>query len=48
MPRLFTGLELPPALSDQLADFATPLAGARWIEPRAEDHARRAKAEEGH
>ena len=33
MPRLFTGLELPPALSDQLADFATPLAGARWIEP---------------
>ena len=22
--------------------------GARWIEPRAEDHARRAKAEEGH
>lgn len=33
MPRLFTGLELPPSLADRLADLATPLAGARWIEP---------------
>lgn len=33
MPRLFTGITLPPALADELSDFATPLAGARWIEP---------------
>ncbi len=33
MPRLFTGIPLPPALADRLADFAMPLAGARWIEP---------------
>lgn len=35
MPRLFTGLTLPPSLADELADLAVPLAGARWIE--AED-----------
>lgn len=33
MPRLFTGIELPPALAERLADLATPLAGARWIAP---------------
>ncbi|HRO49027.1 MAG TPA: RNA 2',3'-cyclic phosphodiesterase [Hyphomicrobium sp.] len=33
MPRLFTALALPPALADQLAELAMPLAGARWIEP---------------
>lgn len=35
MPRLFTGIALPPSLADELADLAMPLAGARWIE--AED-----------
>ncbi len=34
MPRLFTGIPLPPALADELADLAMPLAGARWIEPQ--------------
>jgi 2'-5' RNA ligase len=33
MPRLFTAIPLPPPLAEQLADFAMPLAGARWIEP---------------
>lgn len=33
MPRLFTAIALPPLLAEQLADFAMPLAGARWIEP---------------
>ncbi len=33
MPRLFTAIPLPPALADTLAGLATPLAGARWIEP---------------
>ncbi|MCC7252757.1 RNA 2',3'-cyclic phosphodiesterase [Hyphomicrobium sp.] len=33
MPRLFTGIELPSALTERLADLAVPLAGARWIEP---------------
>ncbi len=33
MPRLFTGLELPAALAEHLADLAVPLAGARWIAP---------------
>jgi 2'-5' RNA ligase len=32
MPRLFTGIELPEALVDQLMDFETPLQGARWCE----------------
>jgi len=34
MPRLFTGIPLPPMLADTLAAFAVPLAGARWIEPQ--------------
>lgn len=33
MPRLFTGIELPAALCDRLADLNTPLAGAKWVEP---------------
>ncbi len=33
MLRLFTAIALPNALADELASFATPLAGARWIEP---------------
>ena len=33
MPRLFTGLELPDDLSDDLALMRGGLAGARWIEP---------------
>ena len=33
MPRLFTGILLPPSLAEGLAGFAFPLAGARWIEP---------------
>ena len=32
MPRLFTGIELPPSLADDLADLAMPLAGAKWID----------------
>jgi 2'-5' RNA ligase len=34
MPRLFTAIPLPPALAEELSDFALPLAGARWIEPQ--------------
>ncbi len=34
MPRLFTGIELPEAIADELADLATPLAGAHWLEPQ--------------
>jgi 2'-5' RNA ligase len=34
MPRLFTGLTIPSDLADELADFAMPMAGARWIEPQ--------------
>lgn len=34
MPRLFTAIALPDGLADDLADLATPLAGARWIEPQ--------------
>lgn len=34
MPRLFTAIQLPPDLADALAEFAVPLAGARWIEPQ--------------
>mgnify|MGYP001266225756 CR=1 FL=1 len=33
MPRLFTAIAIPDALADELAGFARPLAGARWIEP---------------
>lgn len=35
MPRLFTAIALPSSLADELADFARPLAGAKWVE--AED-----------
>ncbi len=33
MPRLFTGLELPDALRQQLARLALPVPGAKWVEP---------------
>ncbi|MDF2118201.1 RNA 2',3'-cyclic phosphodiesterase [Roseiarcaceae bacterium H3SJ34-1] len=33
MPRLFTGLELPDDLTDDLALLRGGLVGARWIEP---------------
>ncbi|MBN9080525.1 MAG: 2'-5' RNA ligase [Rhizobiales bacterium 62-17] len=33
MPRLFTGLELPDNLSDELALLRGGLPGAKWIEP---------------
>ncbi len=33
MPRLFTGLEIPAALGDELALLRGGLPGARWIDP---------------
>ncbi|WP_232628858.1 RNA 2',3'-cyclic phosphodiesterase [Methylobacterium sp. Leaf118] len=33
MPRLFTGLEIPPEVAHRLALFRGGLPGARWIEP---------------
>jgi 2'-5' RNA ligase len=33
MPRLFSGLEIPPAIASQLAYYRGGLSGARWIEP---------------
>lgn len=33
MPRLFSGLEVPPSVASQLAFYRGGLAGARWIEP---------------
>ncbi len=33
MPRLFSGLEIPPAIASALAFYRGGLAGARWIEP---------------
>ena len=33
MPRLFTGLELPDAVVDQLALMRGGVVGARWLEP---------------
>jgi 2'-5' RNA ligase len=33
MPRLFTGLELPPEIVDRLALLRGKLPGARWIDP---------------
>ncbi|TXM77486.1 RNA 2',3'-cyclic phosphodiesterase [Methylobacterium sp. WL69] len=33
MPRLFTGLEIPPAIGEILALRRGALTGARWIEP---------------
>lgn len=33
MPRLFTGLEIPPDIAASLARFQSGLRGARWIAP---------------
>jgi len=33
MPRLFTGIELPEPIRDQLADLRVPLPGAKWVDP---------------
>ena len=33
MPRLFTGLEVPPEVAAQLALYRCGLPGARWVEP---------------
>ena len=33
MPRLFTGLELPSALRQELGRLAVPVPGAKWVEP---------------
>lgn len=32
MPRLFSGIELPEAIREDLSDLEQPLGGARWIE----------------
>jgi 2'-5' RNA ligase len=33
MPRLFTGIEIPPAIAQSLATLRGGLSGARWIDP---------------
>ena len=33
MPRLFTGIEIPPAIGQQLSLLRGGLPGARWIDP---------------
>lgn len=33
MPRLFTGMELPPDISRQIASLGGGLPGARWLDP---------------
>ena len=33
MPRLFTGLEIPPDIADELALLRGGMFGARWIDP---------------
>ena len=33
MPRLFTGIEIPPDICDDLAGLTQPLPGTRWINP---------------
>ncbi len=33
MPRLFTGLEIPPDISEKLSSLRGGLPGARWIDP---------------
>ncbi len=33
MPRLFSGIEIPPALAERLAGLRGGLEGARWVEP---------------
>ncbi|RAI32472.1 RNA 2',3'-cyclic phosphodiesterase [Rhodoplanes serenus] len=35
MPRLFTALEIPPAVRDALAALRGGLPGARWVEPES-------------
>jgi len=35
MPRLFTAVELPPELSDELFRLRMPLPGARWLKPES-------------
>lgn len=35
MPRLFTAIELPVELQDELHRVRQPLPGARWIEPKS-------------
>ncbi len=32
MPRLFTAIEIPEIVSDELLDLQEPLAGAKWID----------------
>lgn len=32
MPRLFTGLELPEAIREDLSDLEQPLPGVRWVD----------------
>ena len=32
MPRLFTGIEIPPELRARLASLRSPLPGAKWVE----------------
>ena len=34
MPRLFTGLEIPPAIGQALSSLRGGLPGARWIDPQ--------------
>ena len=33
MPRLFSGIEIPPELAERLAGLRGGLEGARWVEP---------------
>jgi 2'-5' RNA ligase len=33
MPRLFTGLEIPPEIGQELSSYRGGLPGARWIDP---------------
>ena len=33
MPRLFTGLEIPADISQELASYRGGLPGARWVDP---------------
>lgn len=35
MPRLFTGIELPPDAKAALARLKSPLPGAKWVEPES-------------
>lgn len=33
MPRLFSGIQLPPEVREQLADLKQPLPSTRWVQP---------------